>query len=180
MADAPEKLPAGGNVLWKPCLALLVVLLVLDHATKLLAIAYLKPDWWGVSNPTLEMWEQRERFVIIPQLLQFQYAENRGAAFSILYGHTFLLGIVSAAATCLLVWFWRSLPATERIGRFSVAAILSGAIGNMIDRFFRGYVVDFIDAHWFYQAHWPTFNIADSAICVGAFLVGLQVVRGKI
>jgi signal peptidase II len=166
--------------LWKPCLAIVIFFLALDHWTKYLAIVHLKPEWWGVVQPTQEMWDARPAVVLIPQLLQLQYAENLGAAFSILYGYTFFLGIISAVATVLLLWFWRSLPATEATGRVSVALILSGAIGNMIDRFGRGYVVDFIDAHWFHQVHWPTFNIADSAIVVGAVLLSIQFLRGRI
>jgi signal peptidase II len=158
----------------------MVLLLALDHITKWLAIVHLKPEWWGVVKPTQEMWDARPTIVLIPKLLQLQYAENLGAAFSILYGYTFVLGIISLLATVLLVWFWRSLPAAEIQGRIAVAMVLSGAIGNMIDRFFRGLVVDFIDAHWFHQAHWPTFNIADSAICVGAVILSIRFLRGKI
>ncbi|MBI1290345.1 signal peptidase II [bacterium] len=179
-SETPQPPPPGGIAYWPASLGVCTTLLALDHLTKWLAIAHLKPEWWGVASPTAAMWADRPRVVLIPEFLQLQYAENLGAAFSILYGHTFLLGIVSLVATGLLVWFWRSLPANEIYGRIAVAMVLSGAIGNMIDRLFRGYVVDFIDAHWFYKAHWPTFNVADSAICVGAVIISIRFLKGKI
>jgi signal peptidase II len=177
---APQRPPAGGNAHLGEGLSIVLGFLAADHLTKWLAIRQLKPEWWDLNSITQAMLDARPVVTIIPNFLRFVYAENRGAAFSILYGHTFFLGIVSALATALLIWFWRSLPAEERLGRIAVALILSGAIGNMIDRFARGYVVDFIDAHWMFQAHWPTFNIADSCICIGAVLLGVLMVRGRI
>jgi signal peptidase II len=187
VSDAPSpparpEPPAGAErwTDWQLGAGLVAGFLALDHLTKWLAIRHLKPEWWDTMVPDVVMWVERPRVVLIPNFLQLAYAENKGAAFSILYGHTFLLGIISVIATVLLLWFWQSLPARERLGRIACALILSGAIGNMIDRFARGYVVDFIDAHWFYRAHWPTFNIADSCICIGAGLLMLQFLRGRI
>jgi signal peptidase II len=60
-----------------------------------------------------------------------------------------------------------------------LALVLGGAVGNYIDRLARGFVVDFIDVHWFAKAAWPSFNIADSAICVGAALILLESFRRK-
>lgn len=176
---APEKRPSGGFAHWPLSLGVLVTLFVIDHLTKFWAEKALKPEWWGVFKPTLEMWESRPAIPIIPGYLQFVYAENTGAAFSMLDGHVTLLGIISVAATIGLFFFWKSLPADEVWGRIAIAVITSGAIGNMIDRLFRGFVVDFIDAY-IGRHHWPTFNVADSSICVGAVILIILYMRGRI
>ena len=167
-ASEKEKPEAGGMAMWRISASVFLVGLVLDHLTKFWAVAALKPE--GIQIP---------RIPIIPGLLQFVYAENTGAAFSFMTGKTFLLGLISLAATIGLSWFWYSLPAREKWGRAAAAMILSGAVGNMIDRFARGYVVDFIDAYW-KTHHWPTFNVADSLICVGAAILAVRFLQGKI
>jgi signal peptidase II len=179
------KVPAwkrGSWDLWPLSAGLFLFWLVADHATKLWAIRALKPEWHGYRVPP-ELEATRPIIDIIPGFLRFFYAENRGAAFSILYGQTFFLGIISLIATVGLIWFWRSLRPDEWWGRVATALILSGAVGNMIDRFGRGYVVDFIDAYVIWGTnsyHWPTFNIADSCICVGAVVLGWRLLMGKI
>ncbi len=123
---------------------------------------------------------------LVPGLLGLQYAENTGAAFSFASGHTWLLALFSALISAvILVIAWR-LPASERGLRIPLGLILGGAIGNLIDRARLGYVVDFIDAHWFDKAHWPTFNVADSAICIGiglwliaSFRIGQEKAQSK-
>jgi signal peptidase II len=60
---------------------------------------------------------------------------------------------------------------TDTWSQLGLALILGGAVGNYIDRLTRGFVVDFLEAHWFDKATWPSFNIADSAICIGAALI---------
>lgn len=161
---AAEAQPAGGMALWQVCLAIVVVTFGIDHAAKYWAETRLQ------GSPPIP---------IIPGLLRFDYAENTGAAFSLLAGKTGLLGFISFVASVALFFFWRSLPAGERWGRVAVALIFSGAIGNLIDRVFRGFVVDFIDAYWG-QHHWPTFNIADSCICVGAAILAWRIITGKV
>jgi signal peptidase II len=110
---------------------------------------------------------------ILPGFLRLIYATNTGAAFSILSGRTMLLAAFSILVCIgLLVWAWR-LPQHEQGLRIGMGLILGGAIGNILDRLRLGYVIDFIDAHWLYRAHWPTFNVADSAICIGIALIVL-------
>ena len=140
-----------GALIW---IALTVVLV--DQVTKLWAVLALK----GANA-----------IVIVPGFLQLYYRTNTGAAFSILSEHTALLAVFSAAiSVVLLVWAWR-LPAAEQGLRIAIGLILGGAVGNLIDRVRMGEVIDFIDAHWLYKMHWPTFNVADSAVCVGMFLM---------
>lgn len=109
---------------------------------------------------------------VLTPFLRFVYAENTGAAFSFLaergeWAQWLLRGFSAAACAIILAWLWRNPPRGERI---ALSLVLGGAAGNLIDRARFGYVVDFIDAHWGAH-HWPAFNIADSAIVVGALLL---------
>jgi signal peptidase II len=109
--------------------------------------------------------------------LDLKFVTNTGAAFSWLEGHTAMLTLVSIIISMVvIVWAWRLKP-QEQGFRLSFGLILGGAIGNLIDRVRMGHVIDFIDAHWREVYHWPTFNLADSAICVGIallFIAGLM------
>ncbi len=102
---------------------------------------------------------------------------NSGAAFSMLsnasgWQRWFFTGI-GVVATFFILWLLRSHP-TQKLFCFALALVLGGAVGNVIDRIAYGHVVDFLDFHWdwlspvFYQGHFPAFNVADSAISVGA------------
>jgi signal peptidase II len=84
--------------------------------------------------------------------------------------HSGVLTIVSLAAVVIILAWHFSIPKQERLQRVSLALIFGGALGNLLDRFIRGYVIDFIDAHWRSSYHWPTFNVADSSICIGIAL----------
>ena len=102
---------------------------------------------------------------------------NSGAAFSLLstasgWQRWFFTGI-GVVATGFILYMLRSHP-SQKLFCFALALVLGGAVGNVIDRIAYGHVVDFLDFHWdwlspvFYQGHFPAFNIADSAISVGA------------
>ena len=102
---------------------------------------------------------------------------NSGAAFSMLsnasgWQRWFFTGI-GVVASFFILWLLRSHP-TQKLFCFALALVLGGAVGNVIDRIAYGHVVDFLDFHWdwlspvFYQGHFPAFNVADSAISVGA------------
>ena len=138
------------------------IVCVLDHLTKLWAVHELS------SGRTIPL---------LANFLQLAYAENQGGAAGLLRQHPQLLTLLSLVALGIIVWWARSVPREERLARFGFGMILGGAIGNMLDRLFRGgfligtYVVDFIDAHWYYRIHWPTFNFADSSICVGIAII---------
>ena len=104
-----------------------------------------------------------EKIVLVPGVLAFTYAENTGMAFSMFSGQSWLLGMVSLAviaAGCLAVRRYR-------LSRWSTAAVmlmLGGAVGNMIDRFLQGYVVDMFEVLLF---EFAVFNVADAALTVG-------------
>ena len=88
------------------------------------------------------------------------------------------MGIGVAAAT-FIIWMLRTHP-HQKLFSFAMASLLGGAIGNVIDRVWHGYVVDFLDFHWnflsplFHQGHFPAFNIADTAITIGAICLILD------
>lgn len=117
------------------------------------------------------LYESRE---IIPGFFNLVYVTNSGAAFSMLasvdspWRHYFFLGVGAVAVIGLTIAYWK-LRRTNRFYPVGLALIAGGAVGNLIDRIRFGSVVDFLD---FYvgKYHWPAFNIADSAICVGAAL----------
>lgn len=116
---------------------------------------------------------------IIPGFFDLTYATNTGAAFSFADGHVGPLAIVSAISTIAFSVFWWYLPAKERVGRVAIALILSGAIGNLIDRVSRGYVVDMFHAFW-REWHYPIFNVADTFICIGAAVMAWLLFKGRI
>ncbi len=114
---------------------------------------------------------------IIPDFFNFAYAQNTGVAFSMFnsYGDTgrwVLSGLAFLAATLVLYFFWRTPRSDDRV-LGALALLLAGILGNVVDRIRLGFVVDFIDfqiGNW----HYPTFNIADIAICTGAGLLILD------
>ncbi len=102
---------------------------------------------------------------------------NSGAAFSMLSTASgwqrWFFTAIGVVATFFILWLLRSHP-TQKLFCFALALVLSGAVGNVIDRMLYGHVIDFLDFHWdwlspvFFQGHFPAFNVADSAISVGA------------
>lgn len=94
------------------------------------------------------------------------YAQNTGAAFSILEGQRTLLATVAIVVSAYIVYMLYENGSTKKFENFSLALILGGALGNLLDRLYHGFVIDFLDVK-FGTWHYPTFNIADCAICVG-------------
>jgi len=112
-------------------------------------------------------------------------AHNTGAAFSFLanaggWQHWFFIGIAGVVAISLVVMLWYN--SAQKMVSLAMACILAGAVGNVIDRICLGYVVDYLDFYW-RDMHFPAFNLADIAICVGAGMLILneviQLVRKK-
>jgi len=103
---------------------------------------------------------------IIPGFFNISFVTNRGIAFGLMPGHIWLFISTSLAAVVLLLFFFRSLDQNERLRRIACAFILGGALGNLIDRVCLNYVIDWIDLYW-HRYHWPAFNVADTAICIG-------------
>ena len=119
---------------------------------------------------------------VIPNFLNFTYAQNTGVAFSMFdqQGDTgrWCLSIVAIVAGALVLYFfWRTPRSDDRI-LGSLALLLAGIAGNVVDRLRLGFVIDFIDVQ-FGSWHYPTLNVADAAICVGAALLLLDVFLSK-
>lgn len=114
-----------------------------------------------------------DHITLIPGLIDIVYVENKGAAFSILNEHTWFLSLISAVfCIAILVFILKRRP-EKGLLLYSSVMLFGGALGNGIDRIFRGYVVDFIEFTLF---KFPVFNIADIAITVGAALLMLYVI----
>lgn len=106
---------------------------------------------------------------IIPGFFNLSYVENPGAAWGILEGQRYLLVIFSLASLAFIMWKREKLFGHLRFHAVLPVLICGGIVGNMIDRIRLSRVIDFLDFHAFGK-HFPAFNIADSAICIGAFL----------
>ena len=120
-----------------------------------------------------------ERIAVVPGLFDLTLVYNGGAAFSFLAGASgwqrwFFTGLGIAAAI-FIVWLL-ARHGSQRLFAFALALILGGAIGNVIDRVAHGQVVDFLLVYW-QRFHWPAFNVADSAITVGAALLIIDELR---
>lgn len=156
-----------------------IAVVAIDQIAKLLADAYLRG-----SVPV----------VIVPGFFNLMYSRNRGGLFGYFAGldepwRLGLLTVFPIAAIVIIALFLAKTDEPDRSTLFGLSLILGGAVGNLIDRVVRGEVIDFFDAYashprvtsWlidrFGTAHWPTFNVADSAIVVGAFLLLLDIVR---
>ena len=140
-----------GILLW---LGLATVVLLADQFTKILILGHYQP---GDST-------------VVTGFFNVVRVHNAGAAFSFLSDASgwqrWLFVGIGAVAMVLIVWMLRSNP-TQRLFSAALALILGGAVGNVLDRLLYGYVVDFIDVHWV-GWHFPAFNVADSAISLGA------------
>lgn len=116
---------------------------------------------------------------LIPSLFNFTYVQNKGAAFGMLATldpslREPFFKIVPVIAFLIITQWFRQLPKNSVLLSTALSLILSGAVGNFVDRLEHGFVVDFLDFHWFYTAHFPAFNIADSAICIGVGLILIE------
>jgi signal peptidase II len=151
-------------------LGLALVVIVLDQITKTLIIGQFS----------------LHESVAVTSFFNIVRAHNTGAAFSFLAGASgwqrwFFVGL-GIAASVFIVWMLRRHP-EQTLFCFAVSLILGGALGNVIDRLLHGYVVDFLDFHFrflaplFPQGHFPSFNIADSAITIGAACLILDELR---
>ena len=107
---------------------------------------------------------------LIPKVLALTYAENTGMAFSLFSGRAWLLGVVSAL--CILAgWLVLRRYKLGRLSRIAAMLMLGGAVGNMLDRFFRGYVVDMFEVLF---VEFAIFNVADAALTIGTALMALS------
>jgi signal peptidase II len=139
-----------------------IIGMVLDYFTKIWAIDTLK------GKPDI---------TIIEGFFDLSYLENRGAAFGIFQGRVYLL----AAVTILIIsaFFINYLRTKKKTLLFTIstALILTGALGNLVDRLRYGFVVDFISWHWKDVYYFPTFNVADICITIGTGLLVIYILK---
>ncbi len=179
-----------------------VLTLVADQVTKYLAVSRLTDVLDGReglarvtgfvteknldNDPKVEGARRRTTGAVhvLPDYWHFRYVENPGAAWG-LFGNlpdgarqAFFHLVSLAALAFILSMYWKLEPG-QRLVQLALALVTGGALGNYVDRLLRGYVIDFIDWHWRNQPgmRWPTFNVADAAICVGVALMLLDSVR---
>ena len=129
---------------------------------------------------SLQMYQQ---IVVIPDLFSWTLAYNTGAAFSFLADSAgwqrWLFALIAVVVSGVLVVWLKRLGRNDTWLAIALALILGGALGNLYDRIVYGHVVDFILVHWQNRWYFPAFNFADSAICVGAVMLALDMFKSK-
>jgi len=153
MAAYKKMLSSGLAWLW-----LAIIVILVDRYTKI----------WVIHHLTF-----REPLTILP-VFDLTLAYNTGAAFSFLHTASgwqnwFLGGLAMVINKVVIVWL-KKLPARDYWMNIALCLVLGGALGNAWDRILYGYVIDFLSFHW-HAWHFAIFNIADSAICIGAFMI---------
>lgn len=120
--------------------------------------------------------ELYESVNILP-IFNLTYARNTGAAFSFLANHDgwqkYFFIVLAIVISAVLVYFLKKNSTSQKLQNSAYALIIGGALANMVDRAYNGFVVDFLDFYW-QNWHYPTFNVADIAICIGAGLLALD------
>ncbi|MGA2532983.1 MAG: signal peptidase II [Candidatus Aminicenantales bacterium] len=143
-----------------PYFLFMLVMIALDQAAKF------------VISRTVELYESRP---VIPGFFSITRIHNRGAifgAFNQSNNQVVFIALTAASllALGLVVFYFFKTPPSDRLMKISLALIMAGALGNLLDRITRGFVIDFLDVY-VRNAHWPFFNVADSCISVGAVLM---------
>ena len=152
------------NLRYKILLAVSALVLVLDQLTKIYV------------DRTMEL---HSSITVIEGFFNITYLRNKGAAFGILADSAWRLPfflLVSTIAVAVILVVIKRMRDDQVLNVASLSLIFSGALGNLIDRVRLGEVIDFLDVHW-RGHHWPAFNVADSAICVGVFLLAIEMIR---
>ena len=175
------------------------VVVAIDQITKFLAVKHLTYAFQYGQAETFRqqlnvflhrthlMGEVKGHVDVIPLFWSHRYAENPGAAWSLFatapekFRSIFFL-VVSIVAIALIAAYYAKLASNQKMLRWALSLVMGGAIGNLIDRMIRSYVIDFIDWHlndpnWLTRWHWPTFNVADAGISIGVALIALDTVR---
>jgi signal peptidase II len=109
--------------------------------------------------------------------LSLTNVRNTGSAFGLFANQAFLLTLVAIVALVTILLFYRYLSRISLLSSFALGLVFGGAVGNLIDRLRFGYVTDFIDVRLWRDFHWPAFNVADSAITVGAVVLAVFIFR---
>jgi signal peptidase II len=175
---------------WRLLVAIFVVALFADQATKLLAVDRLTYAFERSGARTLAQKVEglyglkyleplaREPHYVYRPLWRMNYVENPGAAWGLFrdasdtFRNAFFTAI-SLVAICFILYYYRRLDVRQRFLQIALAFVLAGAVGNFVDRLARKYVIDFVEWYWWNRpdVRWPTFNVADSLIVVGVAML---------
>lgn len=143
-----------------------IIFILIDQLIKFICLEKLKPI---------------NSIKIIDNFFYLTYVENKGAAFGLLEGARWIFILIAIIAVIICIFYYNKLSTSKfpkkfsNIGKISLIFIISGAIGNMIDRLFRGYVIDMF--HFiFWGREFAVFNIADIFVCIGTFLLIIFVI----
>lgn len=142
----------------------IILLVIIDHITKYIAKIRLS------SGKSISL---------INDVLEFVYVENRGAAFGIFKNKKFFLVGITTFVVLGMIYYLIKNTNLNKWERISLIFIISGAVGNLIDRVFRGYVVDFIHFYIKDIFDWPVFNIADILVVIGAIILASSILFFK-
>ena len=153
--------PSGGMAPW---IGIAAIIILVDQLTKI----------------TIEKLFAYGEELYVTSFFNLVLAYNKGAAFSFLSDQggwqRYFFTAIGIGAALFIVYLLKK-HAAQRLFCWSMALILGGAVGNVIDRLVHGHVIDFLDFHWQGLGHFPAFNIADTAICIGAGLLILDELR---
>jgi signal peptidase II len=154
----------------KKYIAIFSIIIILDQAAKFMIQAVFNGNPYKVIT-------------VIKDFFLIRYVENKGAVWGILSQSTSVIipkviTILSVLALIIVIYFFLKLESKCAFELTSLSFVMGGALGNIIDRLYQGYVVDFLDV-FIRDYHWPTFNIADSFITIGVILLIISIWRGK-
>lgn len=140
----------------------IVIGLIIDRITKV----------WAVKSLSV-----KGDIVIIKDIFGFSYLENRGAAFGIFQNKVSILSFVTLIIICIIIFYIIKYRPKNIFLKISLSLIIGGALGNLIDRIFYKYVVDFILFHYKNVYYFPTFNVADMMVVVGTFILAIYILK---
>lgn len=176
-SKASEAKPAAARASYVFLGVVTLVSLVLDLWSK----------YWAKAHFEALRPRGHRQVVVIEDAVSFIFAKNRGGAWGLLQNETEALRrpfflIVSVAAIVFIVSLYRKLQPGQTALKWGLPLVLGGALGNLVDRIRYGYVVDFIDVYMKFDGkvkHWPTFNVADIAICIGVGLMAVDMFTSR-
>lgn len=138
-----------------------IIFIIIDQLSKIIIVNNL------TNNKSIE---------VIKSFFYLTYTNNKGAAFSILTGRRILLILVALIVIGVLIYYVRKNKIERKVNKIALSLVIGGSIGNLIDRILRGAVVDFIDIKIF-GYNFPIFNLADTFIVIGVFLLIIEMFR---
>ena len=138
-----------------------IIFIIIDQLSKIIVVNNL------TNNKSIE---------VIKSFFYLTYTNNKGAAFSILTGRRILLILVALIVIGVLIYYVRKNKIEGKVNKIALSLVIGGSIGNLIDRILRGAVIDFIDIKIF-GYNFPIFNLADTFIVIGVFLLIIEMFR---